>query len=233
MEVYSKTKLTNPTDKLIALSGIAKMLSTEIDDRYVAGMWVKNLASHLLWRVDPVWEKNRFHYLSVRPGYRAPSFSWAAIDAERGIKYGEIIDEDDEPLRNNLYIDVKNMVVIPEDPENEFGLIREGRLTLYGVFQKIEMNEEEQDDSHRYKWHLVGMSGEGDLKLITFRNVYLDSPSSDTNIFGPEGHLYCVPAMKDSKKYLICLLLQLERKDGRDTGSFRRVGITKIPPYDE
>jgi hypothetical protein len=234
VEVYSRTRLTKPDDKLIALSGIAKMMSAEIKDVYVAGMWRKNLASQLLWRVDPVWENDRFHYRSTRPeGYRAPSFSWAAIDAEKGIKYGQIIEEEDEKQKNNLYIEVEEATVTLVDWENPFGLVEKGHLKLSGLLQKIEMNQVKVNKLVRYEWRLTGTIPGGILNTSPFSNVYLDSPSSDRDTLGPNGHLYCVPALKDSGEYLICLLLQLERKNGEETGFYKRVGLTKVPPYNQ
>ena len=45
MEVYSRTKLTVFTDKLIALSGIAKRFSEMFSNyshcKYIAGMWLR------------------------------------------------------------------------------------------------------------------------------------------------------------------------------------------------
>ncbi|KAF2469748.1 HET-domain-containing protein, partial [Lindgomyces ingoldianus] len=90
VERYSKTGLTEAKDKLIALAGIAEMMDAQIRGRYIAGMWEKYLASQLLWRVDPVFENGLFSYPSRRPGcYRAPSFSWAAVDAPQGIRCGQ------------------------------------------------------------------------------------------------------------------------------------------------
>lgn len=91
VEVYSKARLTNPEDKLIALSGIAKLMADKIGSQYVAGKWEKNLASQLIWRVEPSFADGKFSWLSTRPpNYRAPSFSWASVDSETGITYGEI-----------------------------------------------------------------------------------------------------------------------------------------------
>ena len=88
-EKYSRTGLTNESDKLIALAGIAELLSREIRGLYVAGMWEKYLASQLLWRVDPIYENGRLSNPSQRPtSFRAPSFSWAAVDAPQGIRCG-------------------------------------------------------------------------------------------------------------------------------------------------
>ena len=38
VEVYSKARLTNPKDKLIALTGIAKLMSSKMNCKYVAGI---------------------------------------------------------------------------------------------------------------------------------------------------------------------------------------------------
>lgn len=89
IERYSKTGLTKESDKLIALAGIAELLSCDIRGLYVAGMWEKYLASQLLWRVDPIYENGQLSNPSQRPSsYRAPSFSWAAVDAPQGIRCG-------------------------------------------------------------------------------------------------------------------------------------------------
>lgn len=116
VERYSRTRLTYGEDKLVALAGIAQMMTNpgRISGLYVAGMWEKYLASQLLWRVshvdsgsvnDPTYEDpiekdevreagrkpdlQRFSNWSKRPRrYRAPSFSWAAVDAPQGVRLG-------------------------------------------------------------------------------------------------------------------------------------------------
>ena len=77
-------------------------------------MWEKHLTSQLLWRVEPLFAKGLFQYPSKRPPeYRAPSFSWAAVDSETGVTYGEITDQ-------GLLIRVKEIKVTPVT--DEFGL---------------------------------------------------------------------------------------------------------------
>jgi hypothetical protein len=65
-------------------------------------------------------------------------------------------------------------------------------------------------------------------KFFVHANVYLDSPSTDYDILGPAGQVYCLPVQMDSRRYLICLLLQ----ERIGMGNFRRIGLTSIPPYD-
>jgi hypothetical protein len=227
VERYSKTVLTKEKDKLIALSGIAQMMASQIRGRYIAGMWEKYLASQLLWRVDPKYENGCFTYPSKRhkpESYRAPSFSWAAVDAPQGVKCGETTREKD------LFIAVEKINVTTK-PDSLYGLVEKGcYLELTCSLKRIEMWFREKKGTTHYVWNLAeGSKEEMDRK---HDNVYLDSPDNDfESIQGPHGQLYCVPARKNSKDYLICLLLQLVSWEDPKR-CFRRVGLTIIPPFE-
>jgi hypothetical protein len=59
---FSHCKLTYESDCLLALSGLAKYFAQEFDDKYLAGMWEKDLFVQLLWHcdVDPrLWGDRR------------------------------------------------------------------------------------------------------------------------------------------------------------------------------
>ena len=76
---------------------------------------------------------------------------------------------------------------------------------------------------NRYHWRLVkdGVPS-GDI----YENVFLDSPASQPSIFGPEGRVYCIPALEDSDN-LTCLLVQ--STDSGDYGvRYKRVGLAKV-----
>ncbi|KAL2813374.1 heterokaryon incompatibility protein-domain-containing protein [Aspergillus granulosus] len=81
---YSKAQLTYGRDKLVAISGIARMIHGILAQTgsspvsYHAGLWSPNLASQLLWDIPaearpPPTQPKR---------YRAPTWSWASIDGE-------------------------------------------------------------------------------------------------------------------------------------------------------
>jgi hypothetical protein len=75
---YTAAKLTYGSDKLIAISGIAKYLQNlpiAADWRYYAGMWSYQIEWQLLWYTSS--EGSR----PVRE-YRAPSWSWASCNRE-------------------------------------------------------------------------------------------------------------------------------------------------------
>ncbi|KAH7113432.1 heterokaryon incompatibility protein-domain-containing protein [Dactylonectria macrodidyma] len=68
--------LTDPKDKLPAISGIAEMVQQRANSSYAAGLWANNIDLDLLWRrATRTTELPRTEFI-------APSFSWALIDDE-------------------------------------------------------------------------------------------------------------------------------------------------------
>lgn len=107
---YSTLKLTRGEDKLPALSGLAAAFSARTENNdYVAGIWRQNLPRQLAWSITNTkpekehrtWQSREYSDGSFGGGkemddsfvhpsqlfrrprdYRAPSFSWAAIEGE-------------------------------------------------------------------------------------------------------------------------------------------------------
>jgi hypothetical protein len=75
---YSKLQLTNPKDKLTAISGIAQAFKAKytFQGAYYAGLWRKCLLSQLTW-----YTMSGDQQVEGLAAYRAPSWSWASIDA--------------------------------------------------------------------------------------------------------------------------------------------------------
>lgn len=72
---YSRRKLTLPEDKLTAISGVARAFGRHFMTSYLAGLWQLDLPWGLSWRRRGGTGSTRAQ------SYRAPSFSWAALDA--------------------------------------------------------------------------------------------------------------------------------------------------------
>jgi hypothetical protein len=73
---YTACHLTKPSDKLIAISGIAQLFQSVLpNDTYLFGLWERDLAHGLLWRAA---DNGRARLVEV-PG-RAPTWSWASLD---------------------------------------------------------------------------------------------------------------------------------------------------------
>lgn len=116
VEWYSACDLTIETDKLVAFSGIARALSREKEDEYVAGFLRSTIENGLCWSVAyPFWA------LTKRPSsYTAPSWSWASVNSRVEFTY--------TPDHWIEYAKTQSIsIVTPTDP---FGSVTEGSITL-------------------------------------------------------------------------------------------------------
>jgi hypothetical protein len=103
---YGHLALTKPSDKLPAISGLARIFAENLNDTYVAGLWRKNLIEGLLW--TGLWVRQA-------PVYCAPSWSWASVDgiASTGIDYrweslADILECEVELKGKNAFGEVRN-----------------------------------------------------------------------------------------------------------------------------
>lgn len=81
LEAYSKKLLTNPTDRLPALSGLASEIHKVTNAEYLAGIWREDIFKGLAWHIPSyAWENPS--PVSPSQEYIAPSWSWAAAKHE-------------------------------------------------------------------------------------------------------------------------------------------------------
>ncbi|KAJ3537661.1 hypothetical protein NM208_g6217 [Fusarium decemcellulare] len=73
IKVYTRKALSKPEDRLPGLAGLAERVASLFEDEYLAGFWKADIAQYLCWYILPTDRKPR------RPGYLAPSWSWASI----------------------------------------------------------------------------------------------------------------------------------------------------------
>lgn len=82
LQRYSKCGLTKESDRLVAISGVARRIASFVKDQYVAGLWASSMPQALGWK----GERSDYHrrradgegILQPSTGYYTPSFSWAA-----------------------------------------------------------------------------------------------------------------------------------------------------------
>ncbi|KAF2269622.1 HET-domain-containing protein [Lojkania enalia] len=108
---YTKRNLSVPSDKLPAISAIARLANPNFGWDYAAGLWRNDLVEDLTWERVPSSS-------AVAPSeWRAPSWSWASLDTavEYVDKYwnfrasAEILGCRSEPLhRENLFGHLKS-----------------------------------------------------------------------------------------------------------------------------
>ena len=79
VRIYTSCGLTNGSDKLIAIWGIARFLISALKETYGVGLWERNLEEQLAWRV--VHGQQGHERPTARPEpLRAPTWSWMSID---------------------------------------------------------------------------------------------------------------------------------------------------------
>ncbi|KAI0490472.1 heterokaryon incompatibility protein-domain-containing protein [Xylaria cf. heliscus] len=128
VDSYSKAKLTKATDKLVALSGVAKWFQSRNGDMYLAGMWRRGLEAALCWECRQGTGDNDS---PTRPAeYLAPSWSWASINREVIFhrKSGLYVPSTGDTYRAN--IEVLGADVKPETIEAPLGRVLYGALYL-------------------------------------------------------------------------------------------------------
>ncbi|KAK0701936.1 heterokaryon incompatibility protein-domain-containing protein [Lasiosphaeria miniovina] len=79
---YTKCKLTKDTDRLVAISSIARELANSRilgQKRYLAGLWDINLIYQLGWMANGRDSPGRRKHVGAE-GYVAPSWSWASVE---------------------------------------------------------------------------------------------------------------------------------------------------------
>ena len=136
---YSTLDLTFPTDKLAAISGLAK--SSGLSGEYLAGLWTNYLLADLCWFVGPevvsydigitkqqtLKDKERKLAAKDRPvRYVAPSWSWASV--MEPISYCDIALWP-KPTAHTTLLDA----VMRKESESSMGSVATGsHLTLRG-----------------------------------------------------------------------------------------------------
>lgn len=116
LDFYTRCNLSVSSNKLVALSGVAKEMEGILKDQYVAGMWLHQLEYGLLWYII-----GHFHRPPIT---RAPSWSWASVD-------GQISDTSARYGRKTLYFSVLAHW-LDYETDDHTGFIRGGSLELRG-----------------------------------------------------------------------------------------------------
>lgn len=151
---YTACGLTFSKDKLVALSGVAKVMAGIFRDNYVAGMWRRHLERDLLWTV-----RNKRVDATQSSIYRAPSWSWAAVD-------GEVLPGALNARSSNFLIEVLE-VDLDYAADDTTGVLKGGWLRLRGVLKRLALHHTSPSDGHE-NWSM------------SVNGILVSSPSDST-----------------------------------------------------
>ncbi|KAI0477537.1 heterokaryon incompatibility protein-domain-containing protein [Xylariaceae sp. FL0804] len=220
---YSAKKLTYPGDRLMAISGIARLIQKTIKDEYMAGMWRRNLARELCWDSSaPVAQQRSLG--------RGPSWSWASLDGPIRFRYTAEYYEDDEKhsFPRKPVIEILHASVTLKG-QDAYGQVESGSLHVRGSVYPVRPGSIGPSD-----YDLPG----SDFNSWRCEDVGFETPycavdwdtGEDETLFTCGTTLYWLPVWFDAPRnpvfpnnvYLGGLLLRGPVPDG--DGSFRRAG---------
>lgn len=131
LKLYTQRALTESRDRLVALSGVVEEFHKHWSHSdYVAGLWTHQLPGALLWAKVC----NREH--PRPPKYRAPSWSWAAVD-------GQITSVHEES--KDMACEIKHLQIDLKTPSIPYGQVTGGFLVLSAIIRMAVWIPEESE----------------------------------------------------------------------------------------
>lgn len=128
---YCHKSMTDPSDKLPAIAGLAKkfhMLRPR--DIYLGGLWKDSLLHDLGW-VHMTYDEPSTYGERCKPQeYRAPSWSWASVDG--GVRW-MFSEKNSENLQHARLLDCR----VDTQGGDMFGMVRHAYITLEAPLWKL------------------------------------------------------------------------------------------------
>ncbi|KAK4038544.1 heterokaryon incompatibility protein-domain-containing protein [Parachaetomium inaequale] len=213
VERYTVRAITKQFDILPAIGGLASRFRELVDDRYVAGLWEKDLHHGLLWTVEG----------PIRPGeqrFKAPSWSWASLNLT-SIKFDEVPLPKYEVWERDWF-EVRE-ITTPAASANEYGEVGGGMLRVKGYLREVQLGGPSVAGKVyeiRKNRLLNPETGE------SLGDIFLDHPRMSTD---PPLQVWCLPVLHagsdNDNLTSICLALVPEGGGEQILG---RIGLARI-----
>lgn len=213
---YTSRQVTKQRDKLLALAGVAEKFHRVFGGSYVAGLWRLDLLRDLLWM------KESNSYASRPKKYRAPSWSWAAVD-ER-VVYGDFDSRLDPDRCDIMTSYVHECEVFLVNQDLPFGRVYGATLKIRGPMRPIMWDP----GSPSPKLYEYAALGEDDschhflnvTKTANFRPLCNAYPDSLNEVSSSPGDAWALPILWNVEEaYVEGLVIEVA-----SSHSFRRVG---------
>ncbi|KAH8768118.1 heterokaryon incompatibility protein-domain-containing protein, partial [Diaporthe sp. PMI_573] len=125
---YCVRMLSHETDRLPAISGLARLVGETLRDQYLAGLWRGDILEGLSWKGESGSHGLQNHLQNIQERqYIAPSWSWASFDG------GNYHYPGWSPMSECTVLDVD----VETDIQNPFGRVHGGYLRIRGKVAPI------------------------------------------------------------------------------------------------
>ncbi|KAK0107959.1 hypothetical protein ONS96_003742 [Cadophora gregata f. sp. sojae] len=246
VELYSRLRITDITDRLPALAGLATIFSTRIHSEYVAGHWKSDLPRSLCWKVvgeerDGPESGTQMIFGKRCVPYCAPSWSWTSVDLsstgiatsfEARITFEHLIMTDFVPDGRFKLINVQ----CTTDPVSPFGKVTEGSLTFHAPVLRTGLY---LDDAAFDAEYYIEFPNRLQLANLDFSHEHLEFCNSKRSLQGLKDvrELHIVLALigtteelTESTRRILALILQ---PVAGLPDKWERIGLLKCPEEDE
>ena len=209
IEAYTRCDLTNPTDRVVAIAGVAARLKGVLNDTFVAGLWKERIMYGLAWRIANRVKGKRPLSRDGREVYCGPSWSWVSVVGG--------ITHDKSRVRWEDWTQcavVESCVVQPSNEEFHQPVSRGTALRLRGRLQPLYYRAKPVDTG---RWRDPVLSSShfacGYVKIR--HGIRLDSTTTDDHW---NDQLAVVPFLRAND--LVFALILRKGKDG-----YQRIGL--------
>lgn len=229
LRIYSAGLLTLASDKLVAISGIARELAPRIGGRYLAGLWEVQMARQLLWIAAPVPKAKDGSPARARcQPYRAPSWSWAATD--QPLKMAMQWDYRGARNKRDFLIDILNADVVPAKGNDAFGQTSSAEITIRGRTIEIYLmsgpgNRNPEGSGQGAGRYRLVLDGQVLNEVTVFEDTEIDN-DRERKFCVPISVSISTPEVSLDRRTLVYGLL-LEKYEGGD--KYRRIGVFMAP----
>lgn len=236
---YSQRKLTQGSDKLLALTGLTSQLHKAVGGEYVAGLWTCDITSGLIWRsMGPSATHSK--------EFRAPSWSWAVTDEKIVFGFGGFRN----PSKWAAQFVEHNVKLV--DPSNPYGQVTSAQLTIRALTKRFVRSAQRVAVDDNIPHHNVGTvrfddyvrgesrdtgtcpvlvvkSTDDDFLVSTLRSsepAGRPAEELDTSQFTAQEHLAVV--IDSTPSIFSCLTLSRVVSDKSGAGVWERVGYLEL-----
>lgn len=133
VEDYTQRRFTKISDRLVAISGLARIYADMIrNPTYVAGLWKEDLIRGLLWHVEGTTLVPKRSADNISTFHEAfPSWSWASVGYE--------VFKNDLKTDNSLCAlsEIENIQIDLVDLRDPFGAVNSGSVTITGPLRRL------------------------------------------------------------------------------------------------
>ncbi|KAF2468783.1 HET-domain-containing protein [Lindgomyces ingoldianus] len=133
VEEYTPRRFTKISDRLVAISGLARIFGSIIrTHEYVVGLWKPDLIRGLLWYTEGSMLIPRQSVDSMRSSYsNFPSWSWASVGYEI-VKFRQKSSDILTSLSQ-----VESVSIELTDQSQPFGNVKGGKITIKGPLKRV------------------------------------------------------------------------------------------------